>query len=88
MSESRRLCIAVALLAISCALAHIDLPATALWPSIAGLTAVFLTQNALTGLLIGSLAGSLLLTGGNPVTAFAEFFSRHLIPALQSKWNL
>jgi tetracycline resistance efflux pump len=88
MSESRRLCIAVALLAISCALAHLDLPATALWPSIAGLTAVFLTQNALTGLLIGSLAGSLLLTGGNPVTAFAEFFSRHLIPALQSKWNL
>lgn len=67
---------------------YFDVPGRPLWPSVIALAAVFLTRSALGGLLIGASVGSLMLAGGNPVPAFTELFSRHLIPSLQHKWNI
>lgn len=65
-----------------------EVPARPLWPSIVAVAAVFLCRSALAGLLIGAAVGALMLAGGGPLQAFAEFFSRHLIPSLQQRWNL
>lgn len=69
-------------------LAWSDVGWRALWPSLIALTVVLLARRVLTGLLIGGLAGCLLLTAGNPGTAFTTLFTDHLIPSLQSSWNL
>ena len=60
----------------------------ALWPSLLGLLSVFLLGRVIAGLLIGASAGAILLAQGNPITAFLSFFTDHLIPALQSGWNI
>jgi tetracycline resistance efflux pump len=60
----------------------------ALWPSMVALITVFLLNRAVTGLLLGAGAGLILLHHGNPFEAFISFFSNHLIPVLQSSWNL
>ncbi|VGO18474.1 Na+/H+ antiporter NhaC family protein [Pontiella sulfatireligans] len=61
---------------------------TALWPSVVALVSVFLLNRSLSGLLIGASAGLILLANGNPFNAFVSGFSDHLIPVLQSAWNL
>jgi Na+/H+ antiporter NhaC len=66
----------------------VDAEWIALWPSLVALTAVFLLNRTITGLLLGAGAGILLLENGNPLRAFAALFSGHLIPVLQSSWNL
>lgn len=60
----------------------------ALWPSILALFSVFLLNRVIAGLLIGASAGMILIKTGNPLEAFVSYFSEHLIPALQSSWNL
>jgi Na+/H+ antiporter NhaC len=60
----------------------------ALWPSMVALLSVFLLNRSITGLLIGAGAGLVLLADGNPFRAFVSGFSDHLIPVLQSSWNL
>jgi len=60
----------------------------ALWPSILGLLSVLLLRKVIAGLLIGGSAGAILLNQGNPLTAFTALFTDHLIPALQSSWNI
>jgi len=60
----------------------------ALWPSVVAIATVLVLRSALAGLLIGAAAGALLIAGGKIHHAFPAFFSDHLIPALQSKWNL
>jgi Na+/H+ antiporter NhaC len=65
-----------------------DWQVKALWPSILALISVLLLQKVIAGLLVGASAGALLLAGGNPATAFMEFFTEHLIPSLQSGWNI
>lgn len=65
-----------------------DIALKAIWPSILGLASVLLLRQVIAGLLIGGSAGALLLHNGNPVKAFVALFSEHLIPALQSGWNL
>ncbi len=66
----------------------LDADWTSLWPSIVALVSVFLLNRSMTGLLIGASAGLILLSDGNPFTAFITGFSEHLIPVLQSAWNL
>jgi Na+/H+ antiporter NhaC len=68
--------------------AWIDLPLMALWPSVLALTSVLLLRKVITGLLVGGSAGAILLANGNPFSAFFAFFTEHLIPSLQSGWNL
>lgn len=65
-----------------------DWPIKALWPSILALISVVMLQKVIAGLLVGGSAGALLLAGGNPAVAFMEFFTKHLIPSLQSGWNM
>lgn len=59
-----------------------------IWPSLVTLSTVLLSRSVITGLLVGATSGTLLLSNGNPLSAFISFFSDHLIPALQNKWNI
>ena len=70
------------------AVARSDVAAQALWPSLVALASVIALRSALSGLLVGAATGVLILADGNPATAFTAFFGKHLIPALQSHWNL
>ena len=65
-----------------------DSPVVSIWPSLVALSTVLLLQSVITGLLVGATSGTLLLSNGNLVMAFISFFDQHLIPALQSKWNV
>ncbi|QBG46441.1 hypothetical protein EGM51_03155 [Verrucomicrobia bacterium S94] len=60
----------------------------ALWPSGVALLAVFLLNRTITGLLLGVVAGLILLADGNPAAALFSFFADHLKPVLSSSWNL
>lgn len=66
----------------------LDVSIKALWPSILALASVLLLRKVIAGLLIGGSAGALLLANGNPIAAFTAFFTEHLIPSLQSGWNI
>ncbi len=59
-----------------------------LWPSVLALVIVFLSRSALAGLLAGAAAGALLLSDGRIDIAFVSFFRDHLVPSLQSGWNI
>ncbi len=59
-----------------------------LWPSLVALTVVFLTLRVMVGLLAGAAVGVILLSNGNPLTAFVAFFQQHLIPSVQSDWRV
>lgn len=69
-------------------LAPAEFDARALWPSVVAIATVLVLRSALGGLLIGAAAGALLVSGGKIHHAFAAFFTEHLIPSLQSQWNL
>jgi len=69
-------------------LALIEVPVRALWPPVAALVVIIVTRHALIGLLAGGFAGAILLTGGNPLTAFCDLFSTHLWSSLQSSWKI
>lgn len=60
----------------------------ALWPSVVALTAVFLLNRTITGLLLGAGAGAILLSNGNPLAVLVSLFSDHLLSVMQSTWNL
>ena len=68
--------------------AWFDFPILALWPSALALISVLLLRKVIGGLLLGGSAGAILLANGNPINAFFAFFTDHLIPSLQSGWNL
>jgi Na+/H+ antiporter NhaC len=76
------------LIAGSLALSQFEWEALSLLPSLVAILSVVLLRNALLGLLIGSFSGVVLLAKGNLAEAFIQFFNKHLIPALQSEWNL
>lgn len=59
-----------------------------LWPSAVALAAVFLLNRTVTGLLLGTGAGLILLAEGNPVRAVTALFPEHLFPVFSSTWNL
>lgn len=69
-------------------LVPVDFTVKALWPSILGLLSVLLLRKVIAGLLIGGSAGAILLNDGNPLSAFVSLFTDHLIPSLQSSWNV
>lgn len=81
--------IIVALLFLSSGLIRpIDFSWKPLWPSMVALAAVFLLNRTVTGLLLGTGAGLILLAEGNALQAFIALFSDHLIPVFSSTWNL
>ena len=65
-----------------------DWQSRALWPSVLALVSVLLLKRVIDGLLVGGSAGAVLLSDGNPWSAFLALFTDHLIPALQSTWNI
>jgi len=87
MPHPRQLIVLI-LLAATFLVARMDGAWRALWPSLVALASVLALRSALSGLLIGAATGALILAEGHPLTAFAGFFKQHLIPALQSPWNL
>jgi len=78
----------LAVVLVTMALALTDVPVRALWPPVAALAVIIVTRHALLGLLAGGFAGAILLTGGNPLTAFFDLFAAHLWPSLQSSWKI
>ena len=82
-----RLALTAVLIAVTAALAPGQAPARALWPPLVALAVIVLTRHALTGLLLGSFAGAILLQAGDPWTAYLSLFSAHLVPSLQSSWK-
>ncbi len=60
----------------------------AVWPPLVALTVIILTRHALTGLLVGGLAGAILVHGGDPWAAYLSLFADHLVPNLQSSWKM
>jgi Na+/H+ antiporter NhaC len=69
-------------------LSQVTTPALSLWPSMVALLSVILFRSALAGLLVGAISGVILMSKGNPVEAFTSFFSKILLPALSSEWNV
>jgi len=79
----------VAILIIaSFGLSQLSTPALSLWPSIVALISVVLFRSTLGGLMIGAVSGVILISNGNPGEAFTSFFSKILLPALSSEWNV
>ena len=85
---SIRAYIALALWFLTFGVLLLDAHWAALWPSIVAVSTVFLVRRAITGLLAGATSAMILLHQGNPASAFVAFFSDHLLPSLQSSWNL
>lgn len=80
--------VAVAVLILgTVGLAVNPLAARALWPPVVALVVIVLTRHALAGLLVGALAGAILLHGGDPWSAYLALFADHLVPSLQSPWK-
>ena len=83
-----RLFSAFALFACTWIMVVWDTPLKTLWPVMVALYFVLATRKAIWGLLSGALAGSLLLSNGNPWQAFLHLFTLHLAPSLQSSWKM
>jgi Na+/H+ antiporter NhaC len=62
--------------------------AAALWPGALAITLAFLLRDIYASLLLGALAGAVLVRGGDPFGAFLDLFSRYLLPALTDPWNV
>jgi len=88
VNMKKRVLFAVVLVALSFGVSRMEWGALALWPSVVAIVSVVLLRSALSGLLIGAASGGILLAEGNPVLAFTQFFSEHLLPALGSEWNI
>jgi tetracycline resistance efflux pump len=80
--------LALSLLGATFILARMEAGILCLWPSLVAILAVILFRSALPSLLIGAACGSILLCEGQPVRASTSFFTNHLLPSLQSEWNL
>ncbi len=63
-------------------------PVASLWPAIVALAVVFLLNSVLGGLFIGAACGAFIHTGGRPVTAYVALINDHMVPSLQSSWNI
>lgn len=85
---ARRAMAALALLAATWLWVPAEISLKALWPTVVAIAGVFLLRRVLAGLLLGGLAGVLLLESGNPAAALLALFRDHLAPALTSTWNL
>ncbi|WP_269539759.1 Na+/H+ antiporter NhaC family protein [Cerasicoccus fimbriatus] len=60
----------------------------ALWPSIVALGVVYLTRNALLGLVAGAVGGAVILSDGRPRTAFLSLMGDHFAPHFTSEWKM
>ncbi len=78
----------IAVILITILLVAIDSPIGSLWPPVAALIVIMATRQALVGLLIGGLAGAVLIAGGNPFAALIALFADHLAPSFRSSWKL
>ena len=75
-------------LLLSFVIAPSEFAVRALWPSVVAITTVLVLRSAMGGLLVGAASGTILIANGKIHEAFPAFFSDHLIPSLQSGWNL
>jgi len=58
------------------------------WPSVLAIALAFITRNIYLSLFVGAFAGAVLLSNGNPFTAFLALFEKHLLPSLSDPWNI
>jgi Na+/H+ antiporter NhaC len=76
------------ILLASFGLSQLSAPALSLWPTLVALITVVLFRSALGGLFLGAISGVILMANGHPFDALTSFFSKILLPALSSEWNL
>ena len=69
-------------------LSQVDTSFVSLWPTLVALITVVLFRSALGGLFLGAISGVIVMANGHPFDAFTSFFSKILLPALSSEWNL
>ena len=69
-------------------LSQVDTSVVSLWPTLVALITVVLFRSALGGLFLGAISGVIVMANGHPFDAFTSFFSKILLPALSSEWNL
>jgi Na+/H+ antiporter NhaC len=62
--------------------------AVSIWPSVLAIALAFITRNIYVSLFVGAFAGAVLLSAGNPFTAFLALFEIHLLPSLSDPWNI
>lgn len=60
----------------------------ALWPSIVALGVVYLTRQALLGLVAGAIGGAIILSDGRPWAAFLSLMGEHFAPHFTSEWKM
>lgn len=60
----------------------------AFWPSLVALVLVFVFRSALMGLLVGAIAGALVLSGGTVFGALAGLWKLQFLPIFGSSWKL
>jgi tetracycline resistance efflux pump len=78
------LLIVILLTAICCVF---DSTIVRLWPPVAALLVILATRHALAGLLVGGLAGAVILADGHLVAAGWSILIDHLWPSMQSPWK-
>ncbi|WOO41902.1 Na+/H+ antiporter NhaC family protein [Rubellicoccus peritrichatus] len=83
-----RIGLAVVLFALSWYWAFSESMVKALWPSIVALGLVVLLRRVLLALVLGGLAGCIILTNGNPIDALAYLLNDLFIPIWSSSWKL
>ncbi|GHB94033.1 Na+/H+ antiporter NhaC family protein [Cerasicoccus arenae] len=60
----------------------------AIWPSIVALGVVYLTRQALLGLVAGAIAGAIILTNGQPWAAFLSLMGDYFAPHFTNEWKM
>ncbi len=59
----------------------------ALWPAATALAAILITRHAVSGLACGTLAGAVLLAGGDIAATPRVLLADHAVPAMQGPWR-
>lgn len=59
-----------------------------IWPSVVAVFLAFVTREIYSSLFAGAMAGTILLAGGNILSAFIDLFAKHMVPPLTSRWNV
>ena len=75
-------------LAVSVCVLGSDSQWRSLWPSVAALSVVLLSRNALIGLLTGAICGAVLLSGGSVLGAVEQLVLQQFWPIFGSSWKL
>ncbi len=88
MTRGRLAAVGGLVVLLTAAATAVAAPVRVLWPPVAALLVIVVTRHALVGLLVGGVAGGVMLAGGHPLAAATGLVVDHLAPSLRSPWKL